>query len=86
MNDAANLAIKIIIQKLIIPRMEERGVKVADLSRTTGISKQSLGRFINMTQDITLSKFIQILTALEINPQFIPTEFDNKEYTYIHLN
>ena len=86
MSESSQLAVKIIIAKLIIPRMEEKGLKVSELSRMTGISNQTLHRWMTGEQNITLTKFIEILTALELNPLFIPKELDNKDYNYIHLN
>jgi hypothetical protein len=86
MSEASKLAIQIIISKLIIPRMSELNISVYSLAKCTNISPQSLHRWLKMEQDITLSKFLKILTSLEINPEFVYKESDSKDYNYIHLN
>lgn len=88
MEEAANYAIKIIIHKLIIPRMKAIGMNQTRLAKSSGISQSQISDFLSGSSDITLTKFVKILTALEINAFFAAKgddPFDYKENT-IHFN
>lgn len=80
MTPQSQTAIQIIIAKMILPRMQEKQISVYALAKLTGISRATLGRWLKGTNEITLSKFIDILTALEINPHFVTKEGDDLEY------
>lgn len=88
MSEAANYAIQIIKVKLVIPRMAELDLSQSKLSKASGISQQQISDWLSGKSDITLSKFIKILTALQINIQFIHKEDDNNNYSQntIHFN
>lgn len=75
-------AIIIIKSKLIIPRMKERNINTNQLSKLTGISQPFLSQWMSGDTDISLSRFLAILAALEINPLFVPKELDKKEYEH----
>lgn len=66
MNPAAQQAIRVIQTKMIKPRMKELGITQYRLAKLTGIGESTLSEWFSGKHDISLSKFIQILTALEI--------------------
>lgn len=63
-------AIKIIQDQLIKPRMNELGITNYQISKETGISNSTLSRWFDGSQDIGLSRFLDILRVLKINPQY----------------
>lgn len=63
-------AIKIIQDKLIKPRMQELNITNYQISKETGISNSTLSRWFDGSQDIGLSRFLDILRVLKINPQY----------------
>jgi transcriptional regulator with XRE-family HTH domain len=80
MSEAANYAIQVIKVKLIMPRMSELDLNQSKLAKLSGVSQQQISDWLSGKSDITLNKFIRILTALEINPHFIPKEVDKTNY------
>lgn len=86
MSEAANYAIQIIKVKLVIPRMAELDFSQSKLAKASGISQSQISDWLSGKSEITLSKFIDILTVLEINPVFVPKELDKNDYNYIHFN
>lgn len=88
MSEVANYAIQIIKIKLVMPRMAELDFNQSKLAKVSGVSQQQISDWLSGKSDLTLSKFIKILTALEINILFVPKEDDNTDYSQntIHLN
>lgn len=83
----SQIAIDIIQKELIRPRMEELGISIYRLAELTNINRSHLGRWLKGNQDITLTKFIDILYALGINPEFVLKEleqWDGKDWKAKH--
>jgi transcriptional regulator with XRE-family HTH domain len=88
MSEAANYAIQIIKVKLVIPRMAELDLSQSKLAKASGVSQSQISDWLSGRSDITLTKFIKILTALQINIQFVHKEDDTNDYSQntIHFN
>jgi len=88
MSESANYAIQIIKVKLVIPRMAELDLSQSKLAKASGVSQSQISDWLSGRSDITLTKFIKILTALQINIQFVPKENDSNDYSQntIHFN
>lgn len=67
-------AVQIIQSKCILPRMQEKNITQYKLAQLTGISKGMLSLWFAGKSDISLTNFLSILKALEINPLFAPKE------------
>ncbi len=74
-------AIAILINKLILPRLEVLNLTTEDLARLSFIDHDRLIDFISTKSDITLHEFLKILTALQINPHFVAKEDDDLDYS-----
>jgi predicted transcriptional regulator len=66
--------IQIIQAKIIIPRMQYLGISKYRLAKMTGLSQPFLSQWFSGQTDISLSNFLRILRALEINPYFVAKE------------
>lgn len=80
------LANQLIITKLIKPRMEERGLTIYALGKISGVNRSIIGRWFSGEMNITLNNLMKIISALDINIQFVYKEDDSLPYNYIHEN
>lgn len=80
--------INIIKVKLVTPRMAELDLSQSKLAKAAGVSQSQISDWLSGRSDITLTKFIKILTALQINIQFVHKEYDSNDYSQntIHFN
>lgn len=73
-------AIKIIQDKIIVPRMQDLNITKYKLSHATGISESTLGKWLSGQTDLTVTKFMKILQVLEIQPFFEIADQNKSEY------
>lgn len=74
---------KQMIFNFIKERMKEKKISQYKLSKLTGIPENTLSQNFNNQSEMSLSNFLKILGALELNPFFIPKEIDKTEYQRI---
>ena len=73
-------AITIMQTKMIIPRMNERGISQYRLAQLTGLAESTLSRWFSGKIGLSLENFLKVLTALEINIHLVPKEADPIKY------
>lgn len=79
--EAENMA-----RKMVKERMKEKGMTAYRLSQVVDLSETTLLRWLSGESRTHLESFFKICGALDINPQFVMKEDDDKNYTYIHFN
>ena len=82
----AQRGIKLIMSKVIIPRMDEREITRYRMSKELGVHQSTIKRWLECTIDISLKDFLRICGLLEINPYLLPKENDDNPKTYEHFN
>lgn len=79
--EAENMA-----RKMVQDRMEELGISAYRLSQLIDLNETTLLRWLAGESRTHLESFFKICGALDINPQFVMKEDDDRKYTYHHFN
>jgi transcriptional regulator with XRE-family HTH domain len=79
-------AVKIIKEKMIMPKMKEMGISKYRLAKISGLSESMVGKWLSGKVDISLTKFIDVLTALEINIELKDKCADNEYQNRVFFN
>ena len=77
---------KQMIFNFIKERMKEKKITQYKLAQLTGIPENTLSQNFNNLSEMSLSNFLKILGALELNPFLIPKEIDKSEYQRIFFS
>jgi len=73
-------AIKIIQDKIILPRMSDLSISRYKLAQATEISESQLSLWFAGKSDLTMTKFFKILQVLQIQPFYEYSDQSKSEY------
>lgn len=76
-DEPSDFAVKFIMKKVIIPRMEDRGVTRYKMAQELDVQQSTIKRWLEVDVKVSLHNFIRMLAYLELKPLFLPKEYDD---------
>lgn len=70
---------KQLIFKFLKERMKEKGISQYKLAQLTEVKEATLSQNFNNISEMSLTTFLKICGALEINPFLVPKELNKKD-------